>query len=272
MEVVDFKVKALRKVSITPQMAAEWLEHRNTINPRKLMPSHVSYLAKIMREKNWMQDHPVPITFNEDGNILDGQNRLAAIAQIGIAVTMSIYTGCPSIVSEHIDSGVSRQMYYRVNLTGAITSNKHNVETVNSAIILNSKTKKDVRQTPMRIHEVFNLNKSGFLFGSSVMLHKLHGVRTATCAVALSEYFAISPAKATAFKIGLMAPVTDIESAQYLRNKLSGDRMEKFERYYWCVFCMNAHLNNTSVVGKFFRKSPDWGDYQPMIDTFYQNC
>jgi len=271
MESVDFKSKSLRKVTITPELAASWLEHRNKSNVRNISKSHAESIAKIISEGNWQPDHPMPISFRPDGNLLDGQNRLTAVVIANRPITATVYTCCPDSTSAYIDTGWTRRMNVRVQLVDDPIENLHTIEVINVAARMNLRSNN--KKSPQEITTCFARNSTGFVFGAAVMRTGGRtyrpGVTVATVGAALAEYFAIDPAKATAFKIALLADSTANENAQYLRNKLQGRKHSPEERYKWAVYAMFAHLQGENIAGKYFRSTPDWGDYQPMIDTFY---
>lgn len=77
---------------ITPAIAAAYLECSNTAN-RPMRPQHVRALASDMRDGRWLLTHE-PIAFAEDGVLLDGQHRLAAIAQSGKTVDLAVARAC----------------------------------------------------------------------------------------------------------------------------------------------------------------------------------
>lgn len=77
-------------MEVSPKMAAELLE-RNASN-RPLRPSHVSTLAGIMAKGQFQTTHQ-GIALNKEGEVIDGQHRLAAIIKSGVTVTMPVAFG-----------------------------------------------------------------------------------------------------------------------------------------------------------------------------------
>lgn len=78
---------------ITPAMAEKWLATPNTKN-RKLRQRTVEAFAADMRRGKWHITHQ-GIAFDEAGNLLDGQHRLAAIVKSGCTIEMLVTTGLP---------------------------------------------------------------------------------------------------------------------------------------------------------------------------------
>lgn len=90
---------------ITPQLAAEML-NGNTRN-RKLRQSVVDRYAAEMKAGRWLETHQ-GIAINCDGTLLDGQHRLAAIAQSGISQKMVVTRGVPSASQIAMDDHAKR--------------------------------------------------------------------------------------------------------------------------------------------------------------------
>lgn len=76
-------------VTITPEMAADMLT-RNCSN-RPLRRHVMEYYARQIRNGAWRLTHQ-GIAIDMDGNLVDGQHRLSAIVQAGIAVQMMVTT------------------------------------------------------------------------------------------------------------------------------------------------------------------------------------
>lgn len=93
-------------VTITPQLAAMWLETANTAN-RNISHRQVDKLARDMMAGNWRVTHQ-GIAFYEDGTLADGQHRLAAIVKSGAAQTMLVVTGLSSADGIGIDQHRAR--------------------------------------------------------------------------------------------------------------------------------------------------------------------
>lgn len=77
---------------ITPALARKWLELNK--NNRPLRPTHVETLRASFARGEYVQTHQ-GIAFDQDNNLIDGQHRLHAIAQMpkGFFVTMLVTRG-----------------------------------------------------------------------------------------------------------------------------------------------------------------------------------
>lgn len=80
-------------LKVTPDMAKKCLE-RNKIDNRHLSSTRVASIVDDIKKGNWKLTHQ-GIAFDDDGNLLDGQHRLAAIWQAGISVPMLVTKGLP---------------------------------------------------------------------------------------------------------------------------------------------------------------------------------
>jgi hypothetical protein len=98
-------------VTITPEMAARWLE-KNTANNRNVNGPTVDVYARDMRAGRW-QLTPQGVAFNRTGELVDGQHRLHAIIKAGVAVEMVVATGFLVEYDSPLDQG-------RVRSFGAI--------------------------------------------------------------------------------------------------------------------------------------------------------
>lgn len=76
-------------VFVNPTHAKGLLSY-NTGN-RRLRPSTVSHYADQMRRGEWKETHQ-PIAFDDDGNLIDGQHRLAAVVESGVGVYFWVCT------------------------------------------------------------------------------------------------------------------------------------------------------------------------------------
>lgn len=92
-------------VTVTPEMAARWLTH-NTRN-RALRKAEVTRYKRDMLAGNWHLDGS-PIRFAPDGTLLDGQNRLTAIVESGVTLTLLVVRGVAAEAQTVMDTGRKR--------------------------------------------------------------------------------------------------------------------------------------------------------------------
>lgn len=92
-------------VTITPRMAKKWLL-KNRAN-RPLSQARVEYYADMMRRGQWELNGDT-IRFDEDGNLIDGQHRLAACILCNTSFVSYVVTDLPKSAFDTIDQGKSR--------------------------------------------------------------------------------------------------------------------------------------------------------------------
>ena len=108
----------LKKVHVTPEMAAEWL----STNPRNrsIKEFKVKQLEEAIRSGNWELTHQ-SIGIDENGKLVDGHHRLTAIKNTGIGVDMLVIFN--AVESTKIDIGVSRNDRDSLYMSGIIDKN-----------------------------------------------------------------------------------------------------------------------------------------------------
>lgn len=105
-------------VSVTPQIATEWLL-QNTHN-RNIRQKVVLAYAADMAEGNWRWNGE-SVKFAADGTLLDGQHRLAAIAESGMTIQMLVVSDLKNEVQETVDGGAKRKFSDVLKLRGEQT-------------------------------------------------------------------------------------------------------------------------------------------------------
>lgn len=92
-------------VYVTPDMARRWLT-KNTAN-RPLKKDKIAQYTADMQNGAW-QITGEAIKFSKEGRLLDGQNRLYAVAQSGVTVPMFVVRGLDDSSQLVMDSGAPR--------------------------------------------------------------------------------------------------------------------------------------------------------------------
>jgi hypothetical protein len=101
-------------MTVTPEMAQEWLK-KNIPNNRSLGPAK-GYTID-MKGGKWKLTHQA-IAFSESGFLIDGQNRLTAIAKAGLAVQMAVAFDCPNDSFDVLDIGKGRTLGDALKIRG----------------------------------------------------------------------------------------------------------------------------------------------------------
>lgn len=116
---------------VTPQWALNILNTRNPRN-RPMSAPFVERLALDIKNNAWALTHQ-GIAFDANGDLLDGQHRLAAVAKAGVPVDMLITTGVPTTAKlnglsvntfELIDGGRKRGVGQMLHMSGYINANR----------------------------------------------------------------------------------------------------------------------------------------------------
>lgn len=96
----------LERVLMTPERAKQMLENLHP-GQRRASRDAVASIAADIRAGRWVLQ-PQPVQIDEDGWTIDGQHRLLAIAQTGIAVELYLATNVPRAALGKIDTGKTR--------------------------------------------------------------------------------------------------------------------------------------------------------------------
>ena len=107
------------EVTITPEMAQDWLDTRNTdFKNRQLSRSIAGRYADAMRRNEWKANHQ-GIAFDTEGWLIDGQHRLLAVANSGVTVTMWVFPEMPRDTFDTLDVGRRRQASHLIKAPNA---------------------------------------------------------------------------------------------------------------------------------------------------------
>jgi hypothetical protein len=101
---------------VTPAMADKWLTTANTHN-RNMRSKRVQDYARDMRTGSWVENGDA-IRFAEDGTLLDGQHRLAAILEADVTIRMLVVSGLANTAQDTVDDGVRRTLHDVLGLKG----------------------------------------------------------------------------------------------------------------------------------------------------------
>lgn len=96
-------------MAITPEIAENWLEHRNLERNRKYSRLIEAKYAAEIRAGLW-KTSPQGVSFDWDGFLLDGQHRLGAIVKTGITVELFVTVGWDPDCFVVLDTGHKRNV------------------------------------------------------------------------------------------------------------------------------------------------------------------
>lgn len=105
---------------VTPELAEEWLEHNE--NNRSMSSVLVRQYARDMEQGNWKFVGD-PIRFAPDGNLIDGQKRLAAVVLSGTTQKFIVGREIPEDDRLILDSGQKRSAAHSMQMQGLRDAN-----------------------------------------------------------------------------------------------------------------------------------------------------
>lgn len=109
---------------VTAETAAEYL--LVNVRNRNLMSSLSERYSRDQREGYWQTTHEA-LAFAQNGTLIDGQHRLTAIVQSGLAVWMLVVRGLPDSVIEVINRGRTRTLAHTLQIMGYAHSDSRTV-------------------------------------------------------------------------------------------------------------------------------------------------
>lgn len=103
-------------MEVTPTIAQAWLEHHNEINRTQSL-SVVQMYARDMQRRGWLLNGD-SITFDWNGQAINGQHRLRGVVLSGVSQTFVIVTGLDPAVRPSVDIQIKRKMQHALELSG----------------------------------------------------------------------------------------------------------------------------------------------------------
>ena len=108
MEQVKNNEVRMEIIDITPEMASEMLE-RNKNNYRKISYETVRRYSEIMKRGGWRMNSE-SIKLDRNGNVIDGQHRLAAIVKSGMTIKTAVVYNLDADTADVLDRGRPRTL------------------------------------------------------------------------------------------------------------------------------------------------------------------
>lgn len=103
-------------VTVTPELAEQWLAHHNRCN-RTIREGKVASYARDMQSGRWLFNGDA-IRFAADGTLLDGQHRLTAVIRAGVPFETVVVRGLRNATQETMDIGAHRTLGDALHLRG----------------------------------------------------------------------------------------------------------------------------------------------------------
>lgn len=168
--------------TITPEIAEEMLE-RNVRN-RKPNRERIRMITNDIKEGKWTES-PSPISFDSDGNLLDGQHRLMAIRQAGIPVITSIAYDVhkDAVIDKTLERSTGDSLYMRglikqemahKDVIAIVNRYLDNIEGVNAKSVSDNKKAEFINRYERELNETILITGS-----SKLLLSRKAAVRTA---------------------------------------------------------------------------------------------
>jgi hypothetical protein len=173
---------------ITPMQAKQYLETNH--NNRTLRKSVVAEYACEMVEGNWKLTHQ-GIAFDLRGNLLDGQHRLAAIVEAGIAVQMLVVRGLATQDQLVMDDHAKRSASDALSFVRGEPVNKARVSIIRAAIECSDAVGVKRKVTKQELHAVLDEFRPAVDFVLDAMPNLERGVTAAPvrAAIALAWFY-----------------------------------------------------------------------------------
>lgn len=111
-------IKYEQGVLVTPSLARQWLD-KNADENRKPKVAKIPGMARDMQTGRWNSETGETLKFDEDGWLLDGQNRLLAVRMAGIPIKFDIAHGLKRSAMPTLDSGAARTAADALKISGA---------------------------------------------------------------------------------------------------------------------------------------------------------
>lgn len=193
--------------NITPELATEWLK-KNRRN-RPVNSAHVKRLARDMMTGRWVLS-PQPIVFDIDGDLIDGQHRLHAVAESGTTAAFVVARGAARDSIRAIDMGVARQA------TGILTMLHGQTPSARAMSISNAMMTGAVRNpsypTRQEQAEFYLTHRSAIEFALGLLPDNAkHARRAAVGAVIARAYYTVQRDVIAKFCMALTTGVTTHE-------------------------------------------------------------
>ena len=239
------------QVTVTVE-CARWALSMNASN-RRPRRTHIEYLKDRILTGEWQEDHPSPIVFSEIARLIDGQHRIFAIVESGVAVTAHVRTGVRDELQQYMDLVQPRALEDRCAFMDDYSRNQKAAQLINLWFLTTRPTGTKVQKpSPSEAWHIWSLHKDAIEFGVAYMSKKVKGLSKSAIALALAEMFERDATKAEEFGESLVVVDGEVQQARVLRDWLfrrlsSRDRKDQKEQYRCCISAMKAYLENREI-------------------------
>lgn len=211
---IDLTKPGIYLCRVTRELALKWLD-RNFAN-RPVRREHVRVIAAMILRGEWRDDHPGVILFGLDGNLLDGQHRLHAIAEAGIPVMVRVECGVKPEVREYIDTGKSRTLYDRKTFDADHHVNKGIASILRTARMLQTGSSSPL--SPTEADEMFGKMPDSYLWAAKLLQKRRDGLTRTGVLYAMAHAHHRVPATAALFWASYIVADGAVQPARMLRD------------------------------------------------------
>ena len=238
---------------IGPERAKEFLAC--SAGNRSLRKTHIAYLAKEMKDGNWILTSET-VKFDANGVLIDGHHRMNAIIESG--ATASFFVAYDESISAKrvIDSNLPR------NLADHTGIDKNTVEIINASFAVHSRIKAR-KISPSDAEDFYLANMEWLEFVKSARHKSGFGISRAAVWLAIGEYYKIDKVNAKEFSDSYRLSGGYVQQACMLRDFVIRNNRPQAGGSLICffyeraVYCIKKHIQGKNVV-RLFPERWDW--------------
>lgn len=242
---------SFNKVHVTPQQAREWLA-KNDAN-RHISSTTVNFYLKQMQDGTWHGERDTrPIAIDVNGNLIDGQHRLAAVVRFNKPMMFWVAKNCPVESRLVIDKGKTRTLANTLYMEYGISNASRIVAISKILMVFDGKTKKIDRVTVDEVLSIIDEYNDEFRWYGRIKRHR-----------AVSQSFVFAPmiwvyrkwpAEIDAFASGLYSGEGLRSNSPLLRYReyllsenASTKKSAQLLQTVYCFSALRAHVKGSSM-------------------------
>jgi hypothetical protein len=173
-----------RLVSVTPQLAAEWLS-TNTDN-RPIRKRQVEILAKDMKLGNWLLNSSDMIMIGSNSVLLNGQHRLSAVVESGVTVRMFVLFGAEPDATP-IDRNIVRSWADIHQMNTGVRRHRHWYSIANA--MRTGAAKRSAVRTATEMERFYDQHEKAISFATECSEGARRGVNRASVGAVIARAF-----------------------------------------------------------------------------------
>ncbi len=242
-------------MEVTPEQAQTWLATKK--RNRRQSPFVIRRYARMMEEGDWKASTNESIAFNHEGQLIDGEQRLAAVIRYGKPVRMAIAFGCETHVG-----------IVRTRSTNDIAQIVFDEKLPKNAAAIVRVMHLNPNMTPFEVMNAYHRHQVAVDYAASILkgCDERH-IQVAPVQAAIARaYKYFDEERLTNFckalRTGVMHYTIDVgpvQLAKWLRNQADGKRnsMSPLQRMHCAEWVINQYMNNKAVKSTKSIKVPD---------------